>query len=141
MTPSACIYTGWLHHHMGGQKGPVRKGKWRRGLHIYHQKCCNNINLHNRVCSPNIEMLTPSLRPFYLPREFSTIVIGCVYIHPKANMRVAAEQDAANFLMAKYPEAPVFIMGDCNNCTLEGVLPSSQQYVDVPTRKEQRLST
>ncbi|CAJ1071423.1 RNA-directed DNA polymerase from mobile element jockey [Xyrichtys novacula] len=40
---------------------------------------------------------------------------------------------------AKYPGAPVLFMGDYNNCRLEGVLPSFQQYVDVPTRNERTL--
>ncbi len=53
------------------------------------------------------------------------------------NIKTAAELVAkdANAMMAKYPGAPVFIVGDFNTCRLDNVLPSFQQYVDIPTRK------
>ena len=97
----------------------------------------NNIKIHSKVCTPNLEMLTVSLRPFHLPREFPTVVISCVYIPPSANINAAAElvANSANDMQGKYPEAPVFIVGDFNSCRLESVLPSFQQYVDVPTRR------
>lgn len=86
-------------------------------------------------------MLTLSLRPFYLPREFPAVVVTCTYIPPSANTKVAAEilAEVANSMLAKYPEAPVFMLGDFNKCILDDVLPSFQQYVDVPTRKENTL--
>ncbi|KAL0178989.1 hypothetical protein M9458_024431, partial [Cirrhinus mrigala] len=86
-------------------------------------------------------MMTVSLRPFHLPREFQTVVVTCVYICPSANARVAAElvADNANTMLAAYPEAPAFILGDFNNCRLNDVLPSFHQFVDVPTRKENIL--
>ncbi|CAB1328693.1 unnamed protein product [Coregonus sp. 'balchen'] len=36
---------------------------------------CNYIKVHERICSPNIELLTLSMHPFYLPCEFPAIVI------------------------------------------------------------------
>lgn len=78
------------------------------------------------ICTPNIEMLTLSLRPFHLPRKFPTVVLCCVYIPPSGN---------ANRLQGKYPKAPVFIAGDFNNCRLNKVPLSFIQYVDIPTRK------
>ena len=38
------------------------------------------------LCAPDIELLSVSLRPFYLPREFTQLFVTLVYIHPKANM-------------------------------------------------------
>ncbi|KAK0130744.1 hypothetical protein N1851_034591 [Merluccius polli] len=42
-------------------------------------------------------------------------------------------------MLSKYPDAPVLIMGDFNSCKLDCVLPSFEQYVDVPTRREKVL--
>lgn len=42
-------------------------------------------------------------------------------------------------MLAKYPGAPVFIMGDFNTYRLNNVLPSFQRNVDIPTRKENTL--
>lgn len=42
-------------------------------------------------------------------------------------------------MLDRYPNAPVFILGDFNNCRLETVLPSFKQYVDIPTRKDNVL--
>ncbi len=64
-------------------------------------------------------MQTLSLRTFYLPREFPTVVISCVYIPPGVNINTAAELAAQNAqaMLSKYPDAPVFIMGDFNSCS------------------------
>ena len=94
------------------------------------------MKVHTQVCTPNVELLTLSVRPFYLPREFPTIVLSCVYVPPDANPRAAAETIASHTqpMQSRYPDAPVFIMGDFNKCRLSDVLPSFHQYVDVPTR-------
>ena len=86
-------------------------------------------------------MLIVSLRPHYLPREFPTVVTSCVYIPPNANTNTASELVAkeAISMLAKYPGAPVLIMGDYNRCRLDTVLPSFHQYVDTPTRKDNIL--
>lgn len=36
-------------------------------------------------CSPDLELLTIKVRPFYLPREFSSAIITAVYIPPQAD--------------------------------------------------------
>ncbi|KAK1802592.1 hypothetical protein P4O66_004242 [Electrophorus voltai] len=45
---------------------------------------CNNANVVTltRSCSPNLELLALKLRPFYLPREFTSVIINTVYIPP-----------------------------------------------------------
>lgn len=42
-------------------------------------------------------------------------------------------------MLAAYPEAPVFVLGDFNTCRHSDVLPSFHQYVNVATRKENIL--
>lgn len=118
--------------------GQLRK-MWGRMVCLYVNinRRCKNIKVHRKVCTPNPEMLTLSLRPYYLPWEFPMLVVSCVYIPPSANIKTAAELVAedANAMMAKYPGALAVIMGDFNTCRLDNVLPTFQQYVDIPTRK------
>lgn len=112
------------------------------GICIYiNDRWCNNIIVHAKVCTPDIELLTLSLRPFSLFREFPTLVFSTVYIHPGANIKTAAEIAArsANHMLDRYPNAPAFILGDFNNCRLETVLPYFKQYVAIPTRKDNVL--
>ncbi|CAM4567741.1 unnamed protein product [Leuciscus chuanchicus] len=116
------------------QSGKERGG----GLCVFiNKRWCTNIKIHSIICTPDVEILTLSLRPFYLPREFPTVIFGCVYCPPDANIQAAAELIAenANSMLSKYPRAPVFYMGDYNNCSLDSVLPSFHQYVHCPTRK------
>lgn len=54
-------------------------------------RLCKNIKIHSKICTPDVEMLTLSLRCFHLAREFSTIVISCLYVPPSANYDIAAE--------------------------------------------------
>ena len=45
----------------------------------------------DQVCTPYVELLTLSLRPFYLPREFTNIIMCSRYVLPKANCKSAAD--------------------------------------------------
>ncbi len=101
-----------------------------------NSRWCTNIKVHERICNPDLELLTLSARAFYLPREFSTVVLSCVYVPPSANVKPAAEQLAHNTqaMLGKYPDAPVLLLGDFNSCQLDYVLPAFKQYVDVPPR-------
>lgn len=93
------------------QSGKERGG----GLCVFlNKRWCTNIKIHSIICTPDVEILTLSLRPFYLQREFPTVVFGCVYCPPDANIQAAAELIAenANSMLSKYPRAPVFYMGD-----------------------------
>ena len=75
----------------------MESGKTRgRGLCIYiNNRWCSNVKIHTTLClcSPNLELLTLSVRPFYLPREFSNIVLCCVYVSPSADALAAADND------------------------------------------------
>ncbi|KAI5607308.1 hypothetical protein C0J50_7060 [Silurus asotus] len=43
----------------------------------------------SRSCSPNLELLSIKCRPFYLPREFSSVIVSAVYIPPQADTDTA----------------------------------------------------
>ena len=120
------------------ESGKTRGG----GLCIYiNNRWCSNVKIHTTLCSPNLELLTLSVRPFYLPREFSNIVLCCVYVPPSADALAAADTIASYMqsMLLRYLDAPVFVMGDFNSCTLDTALPSFHQYVHVPTRNNKTI--
>ncbi|KAL0159475.1 hypothetical protein M9458_043200 [Cirrhinus mrigala] len=62
-------------------------GKTRGGgLCVYiNKEWCNNAAVVTKNCSSLVEFMFVKCRPFYLPREFTAIVIVAVYIPPCAN--------------------------------------------------------
>ncbi|KAK2159415.1 hypothetical protein NP493_1723g00011 [Ridgeia piscesae] len=55
---------------------------------------------------------------------------------------LAAADTIASYMQSmllRYPDAPVFVMGDFNSCTLATVLPSFHQYIHVPTRNNKTI--
>lgn len=69
------------------------------------------VTVRQRTCTSDVELLTVSLRPFYLPREFPQIFMTVVYIHLKADAVSAASTifEVVQKLQSISPEAPCFI--------------------------------
>ena len=114
------------------------------GVCLYiNERWCNtkSVTVRERLCTPDVELLSVSLRPGYLPREFPQIFITVVYIHPKANNDNACEQISrvVQKLQSISPDAPNLILGDMNHCPLKKILKDFQQYVTCPTRKKNTL--
>ena len=101
-----------------------------------NQKWCNTVFVREALCTPDIELLSISLRPFYLPREFPQLLFTLVYIHPRANASRAIEHITDNIhkLDSISPDAPKFILADFNHCSLNKTLKTYHQYVTCPTR-------
>ncbi|KAK0155559.1 Ras GTPase-activating-like protein IQGAP1 [Merluccius polli] len=107
------------------------------GVCLYvNPRWCKTIIIRESICSPHIELLSISLRPFYLPREIPQLVITLVYIHPRANSADAAAEitKLVHRLQSISPDAPYFILGDFNTCSLKKHLGHFYQYVSCPTR-------
>lgn len=51
----------------------------------------NSVTVHEQIRLPDIELLSVSVRPFYLPREFPQIFLTVVYIHPRADANTATD--------------------------------------------------
>ena len=116
-------------------------GKTRGGgIAIYiNERWCNNYSINKQLCTPDIELLTVNLRPFYLPREFTNVYVTMLYIPPSANHIQAQDilQNQVNKLLETKPDSLNIIMGDTNRCDLRNILGSSfTQYVTCSTRKE-----
>ena len=93
------------------------------------------MTLKEQHCCADVELLTVALRPFYLPREFRQIFVTVVYIHPKADVRVAAGviRRAVQKQETQCPESVRLIAGDFNYCRLNKALPNYRQYVTCKT--------
>lgn len=118
-------------------RDPMTTGKSRGGgvcLYV-NKRYCNTVVVRERICTSDIELLTVSLRPFYLPREFQQLFYTLVYIHPRANASIAAQviADVTHRLDSICPEAPKFFIGDFNHCTLDKTLRSYEQYITCST--------
>ena len=102
---------------------------------------CRVVKVREKLCTPDIELLCLSLRPYYLPREFPQIFFTLVYIHPKADFNKATRIifNISQKLEALSPDAPKFILGDFNNCPVKRSLRTYYQYVDCHTRKKKTL--
>ncbi|KAF7654597.1 hypothetical protein LDENG_00067410 [Lucifuga dentata] len=86
-----------------------------------NERYCNTVVVREKICTPDLELLSISLRPFYLPREFPQLFFTLVYIHSRANVTSATQLivDMTNRLDALFPEAPKFILGDFNHCQVQ----------------------
>lgn len=112
------------------------------GVCLYiNRRWCTNITVRERLCAPDVELLSVSLRPIYLPREFPQIFVTVVYIHPKADTKIAAETifRVVQNLQSISPGAPNGILEDFNHCTLKGSLRNIYQYVTCPTWRNKTL--
>ncbi len=100
-----------------------------------NQWYCNTVVIREKLCTPDNELLSVSLRPHYLPREFQQLFFTLVYIHPRANAATAAQLivDVTHRLDSICPDAPKFILGDFNHCTLTKSLKTYEQYVTCAT--------
>lgn len=89
-----------------------------------NERYCYNVTVREEICTSDLELLTISIWPFYLPKEFPQLFLTIVYIHPKASILAATQliAEVANRLEAISPEAPKFVLGDFNQCQLHRTL-------------------
>ena len=106
------------------------------GVCIYvNNRWCTNITIKREHCCQDIELLCVGLRPFYLPREFQRVFVTVVYIHPRANTKLAAEviRQTLSENESECPDSIRVVLGDFNQCRLNKVLPQYRQYVTCTT--------
>ncbi len=116
----------------------VGKNKGGGVCFIINKKWCDprNISILSRSCSPHLEHLSIICRPFYLPREFSSIIVTAVYIPPQADTSLALSKlhDFLSGYINKHPDAASINAGDFNKANLRQVMPNFYQHVFCPTR-------
>ena len=112
------------------------------GLCIYvNDEWCKDCKIVNTQCDKNLELMTVSLRPFYLPREFSKIYVCNVYVPPDGNARIAAENICNEIENCERinPDSLIIICGDFNHCNAQELLTNYTQYVTCCTRNDTTL--
>ncbi|KAI4889320.1 hypothetical protein NFI96_006060 [Prochilodus magdalenae] len=112
------------------------------GLCIYiHNNWCTAADTIEQHCSPDLEFLTLRCRPFFLPREFSAVLLTAVYVPPQANAKLALSRlhDAINNQLSAHPDSVVIVAGDFNHADLKSVMPKFYNNVRFPTRESNIL--
>lgn len=116
------------------------------GLCMYiNDQWCTNFTTKSTFCNELVELLVVSCRPFYLPREVSSIRLILVYVPEKpsseADRCAVAERiaDAVSNCLNENPDSAILILGDFNGCDISGDLPNFKQYVNCSTRNDKIL--
>ena len=119
-------------------RDPTLCGKTRGGgVFVYiNTDWCNNSVLVFKSCSSLVEYAVVRCRPFYLPRELSSLHIVAVYIPPCANAKkaLAALYRAISDHENKHPEGLIIVARDFNHANLKAVLPKFHLHVDFARR-------
>ncbi|XP_060756854.1 uncharacterized protein LOC132867901 [Neoarius graeffei] len=130
-TSTRCVRTVTAPGAVSGKEG---------GLAILvNNRLCNpaHITVKERICSPDVELCAVGLHPYYLPREFSNVIMVAVYVPPSANPNTACDtiHSAIARLQTQHPSAFIAISGDFNHVNLDKTLSTFTQFVNCPTRE------
>ncbi len=90
MVPDSAIeLTGFSVHRSDRTKELTGKSRGGGVCFYINNSWCNERNIHSikSFCSPDLEFHTLLCRPFWLPREFTAIIITAVYIPPPSQHR------------------------------------------------------
>ena len=66
-----------------------------------NQRWCSDADVLSTSCSPELETLTVRCRPFYSPREFSSVILVGVYIPRQANARTTIKNLSASITVTE----------------------------------------
>ena len=142
LTPDAAV-TPPGHTLLRADRSSELSGKERGGgiCFLVNHRWCNDSTIVSSSCSPELESLTVNCKPFYSPREFSSVVLMGVYIPPDANATSAINQLTTRVLAAEttYPDSVIIILGDFNHTNLKKVLPRYKQHVNCSTCNNKTL--
>ena len=83
-------------------------------------------------------------RPFYLPWEFTAILLVAVYIPPSSNSSNRSEALSELYQhiseqQTAHPDAFLILAGDFNHTDPKTVFPKTHQHIDFPTRGNNTL--
>ncbi len=120
------------------------QGKAEGGcLFFINNSWCDERNLHSikSFCSPDLEFHMLLCRPFWLPREFTAIIITAVYIPTQANTDQALKELYGNISVQEttYPKAAFIFTGDFNKANFRTIAPKYFQHITINTRGDRVL--
>ncbi len=140
---SAIELTGFSVHRSDRTKELTGKSRGGGVCFYINNSWCNERNIHSikSFCSPDLEFHTLLCRPFWLPREFTAIIITAVYIPPQANTDQALKELYRNISEQEtaHPDAAFIITGDFNKANFRTIAPKYFQHVTINTRGDRTL--
>ncbi len=136
MVPDSAIeLTGFSVHRSDRTKELTGKSRGGAFVSISTNSWCDEWNLHSikSFCSPDLEFHMLLCRPFWLPREFTAIIITAVYIPPQANTDQALRELYGNISDQEpaHPDAAFVITGDFNKANFRTIAPKYFQHITI----------
>ncbi len=133
VTPSDNFSVFWM-----DRTAEAGKNKGGGVCFMINKKWCDprSISILSHSCSPHLEHLSIICHQFYLPREFTSIIVTAVYIPPQADTSLAVSKlhDVLSGYINKHPDAASIIAVDFNKANLGQVMTNFHQHVSCPTR-------
>ncbi len=118
-------------------------GKMRGGrLYVYiNDAWCSNVVKVDGQCFPDVKFWMVRCRPYYLPREFTSVFVAAVYVPPDTNSKNVPQElyVVINSHMTKQPNCIFIVAGDFNQTDLRTVLLKFLQHVHTATRGNNTL--
>ncbi len=144
MVPDSAIeLTGFSVHRSDRTKELTGKSRGGGVCFYINNSWCDERNIHSikSFCSPDLEIHTLLCRPFWLPREFTAIIITAVYIPPQANTDQALKELYRNISEQEtvHPDAAFVVTGDFNKANFRTIAPKYFQHVTINTRGDRTL--
>ncbi len=144
MVPDSAIELTWFSVHRSDRTKELT-GKSRGGGVCFYinNSWCDERNIHSikSFCSPDLEFQMLLCRPFWLPREFTAIIITAVYIPPQANTDQALKELHGNISEQEtaHPDAAFVVTGDFNKANFRTIAPKYFQHITINTRGDRVL--
>ena len=103
---------------------------------LLNDEWCTDAKILSHSCTPELETLFIKCRPFYLPREFGSILLCATYVPPDANAKSAIDQLSRIITHHenKNPGSISIVLGDFNHTILKKGLHMFYQHVSCATR-------
>ncbi|KAK1798157.1 hypothetical protein P4O66_000651 [Electrophorus voltai] len=121
-------------------------------MHItYSRDAFISISLHNThlkpllIPDPSWNRLRPrahrKFRPFYLPQEFTSVIVNTVYIPLQVNMdtELCELHEALIQFQVQHRDTALIVVGDFNSANLKHAGPNLYQHISFPTRGKRTL--
>ncbi len=145
MVPDSAIeLTSFSVHRSDREKELTGKSRGGGVCFYINNLWCDERNIHSikSFCSPDLEFHTLLCRPFWLPREFTAIIITAVYIPPQANTDQALRELYRNISEQEtaHPDAAFVITRDFNKANFRTIAPKYFQHVTINTRGDRTLN-
>ena len=138
--PDSTVYIDGFNLIRGDRQGTRKQHGGGVGIYI-NERWCKNVTLKQQYCDDNVEYITISCRPFYLPREFCNVYVTVAYVPPSGDFTQASEilSNCVTFMDENCPKGVNLLLGDFNGCDIQDNIPNYKQYVKCSTRGDKTL--